>query len=57
MIWASGDNFEFGSGRILIYSSYTKIAYFEIKVMISEQISAKKACRMGISTSWNEMRN
>ena len=55
---ASGDSFEIGDGRILIYSSIgSKIAYFEFRMLIYEHISAKKHCRRGISTSLSEIRN
>ena len=58
MCKASGDSFESGDGRILIYSSIgVQIAYFEFKMLIYEDILAKKHCRMGISTSLREIRN
>ena len=41
--------------NILVQGS--KIAYFDFKMLIYEHISAKKPCRMGISTSLSEIRN
>ena len=40
---------------ILVYGS--KTAYFEFKMLIYEHISAKKPCRVGISTSLSKLRN
>ena len=41
-----------------IYSSIgSKIAYIDFKMLIYEHISAKKPCRMGISTRLSEIRN
>ena len=51
--WASGDSFEIGDGRILIYSSIgVQNSHFEFKMLIFQHSSAKKHCRMGISTSF-----
>ena len=43
---------------MLIYSSIgVKIAYFEFEMLIYEDISDEKPCRVGISTSISEIRN
>ena len=44
---ASGDSFEFGNGQILLYSRSSSLgvqntAHFEIKMILYEQISAKR---------------